>query len=154
MPFGIPLMKFTFKQIRVIELHFKIPWARNSKKVDTIAGIVVAYRNRDIYSELDVDAEGKKRSPVRDRFNTHTKSSMFYFQMNLLMTLLVLETLQTDSNWTQGKQPTINNFGKFPHDGLSSKPITSMPMVVVCSRKSGGGSFGSNSFTISPSLIQ
>ena len=41
--FGIPFAKFNFKQIRAIGLHFKIPRARNSKKADTIAGLVIAY---------------------------------------------------------------------------------------------------------------
>ena len=61
--FGIPFMIFTFKQICAIGLDFKIPWAHNSKKAGwyTIAGLVVAYKNREIYSELDVDAEGKKK---------------------------------------------------------------------------------------------
>ena len=48
--FGIPFMKFSFKQIRLIGIHFKIPRARNSKKADTIAGIVVAYKNRETYA--------------------------------------------------------------------------------------------------------
>ena len=51
--FSIPFAKFNFKQIRAIGLHFKIPRARNSKKADVIAGLVVGYKNREIYAELD-----------------------------------------------------------------------------------------------------
>ena len=63
--FGIPFAKFNFKQIRAIGLHFKIPRACNSKKANTIAGVTVAYQNRESYAQLDLDSDGKKNSDRR-----------------------------------------------------------------------------------------
>ena len=66
-------MTFSFKKIQVIGLHFKIPWAHNSKKADTITGLVVGYKNRETYAEIDVDSDGKKRSLIKRGFHTHTE---------------------------------------------------------------------------------
>ena len=110
--FGIPFLKFSFKKIRMVGLHFKIPCAHNSKKADTIAGLTLAYQNRETYAQLDLDEDGNKKKPNRQQ------TQCPYWLINILFSDefaydfaslgYVADRHELDS---EVKHPTVNNSG-------------------------------------------